>query len=116
VPNDSTSDVPPKACYEIDGTLFMNGRQRLLFNGNGAEFVAKTTGVSTNTVQLGRADRRPGWPSGLRPVGMPGAFDVPLGHLALDDMGVRAPSTNRLSRRSSMAMARSQVSLVASAS
>jgi hypothetical protein len=36
VPDDSTLEFPPKACYEIEGTLFVNNRHRLLFNGNGA--------------------------------------------------------------------------------
>jgi hypothetical protein len=47
VPDDSTLEFPPKACYEIEGTLFVNNRHRLLFNGNGAEFLAKTIGVGT---------------------------------------------------------------------
>lgn len=42
---------------------------------------------SSNTVQLGSQDDV-GWgDSGLRPAGVVGAFDVPLGHLAFDDAG-----------------------------
>jgi hypothetical protein len=45
-----------------------------------------------NTVQLGVEDGGDGWPGGLGPVGVSGAFDVPSGHLAFDESRVRAVS------------------------
>lgn len=51
-------------------------------------------GVNPNTVQLDAEDGVDGWPGGLGPCPVVGPFDVPLGHLALDEPWVRAePAT-----------------------
>jgi hypothetical protein len=47
VPNNSILEFPKNACYEIEGTLYVANRHDLLFDGNGAEFLAKTTGAKS---------------------------------------------------------------------
>lgn len=51
---------------------------------------------SRNTVQLGQLDDRGRWSRGLGPVGVAGSFDVPLGHLALDQSGAGPEATDRV--------------------
>ena len=53
-------------------------------------------GFSGNAVQLDPLDGRNGWPGGLRPVGVSGAFDVPLGHLAFDEAWAGSESPDRV--------------------
>ena len=49
------------------------------------------SGANPNAVQLGGVDDGwDGWAVGWRPVGVSGSFDVPSGHLAFDQAGVRA--------------------------
>jgi hypothetical protein len=44
--------------------------------------------TNPNAVQLDAEDGGDGWSGGLGPVGVAGPFDVPLGHLALDQSWV----------------------------
>jgi hypothetical protein len=47
VPDNSVASFPANACYRIDGTLEVDGRNGLDFEGNGASFEAMTTGGAT---------------------------------------------------------------------
>jgi hypothetical protein len=51
VPDNSTLSFPAKACYRIDETVVVEGRNRLLLDGNGATLKAVTTG-DRNRAQL----------------------------------------------------------------
>ena len=53
-------------------------------------------GARDNTVQLATHDGDHRWPGGLGPSGVTCALDVPLRHLALDDVGIRASATSRV--------------------
>jgi hypothetical protein len=44
VPDNSTVSFPAKACYRVDETVLVDGRHRLLLDGNGATLKAVTTG------------------------------------------------------------------------
>ena len=44
VPDNSTLSFPSKACYRVDETILVDGRHRLLFDGNDATLKAVTTG------------------------------------------------------------------------
>ena len=49
-----------------------------------------------NAVQLDPEDGGDGWPGGLGPVAVVGAFDVPFGHLAFDHTRVRSVASDRV--------------------
>src|SRR5260221_7056734 len=44
-PDNSVLRFGTNACYEIEGVLYVEARQKLTFVGNGARFVAKTDGA-----------------------------------------------------------------------
>ena len=52
--------------------------------------------IKRNAVQLVAVDGGDGGPVGLGPVRVTGAFDMPLGHLALDEAWVRPVSSDRV--------------------
>jgi hypothetical protein len=58
-PDNSVLRFGTNACYEIEGVLYVTGRQRLTFVGNGADFMAKTNGADQPRPH-GVADPR--WP------------------------------------------------------
>ena len=47
VPDNSTISFPSKACYQIEGSVWVKNRHNLTFEGNGATFRAKTSGYGT---------------------------------------------------------------------
>ena len=51
---------------------------------------------SPNAVQLDAEDGGDGWSGWLGPVGVSGAFDVPFGHLALDQSGGGSVAAERV--------------------
>ncbi len=53
-------------------------------------------GAKPNTVQLDAEDGGDGLAGGLGPGGVAGAFDLPLGHLALDESGVGSEPPHRV--------------------
>lgn len=55
-----------------------------------------TARVRTNTVKLGWDGGVFGLLKGLWPTGVVGAFDVPFGHLSLDDSGCCASAPDRV--------------------
>jgi hypothetical protein len=79
VPNNSTLEFPPKACYEIEGTLFVDGRHGLLFNGNGAEFLAKTTGAGSTPPPGQHLD----WPTDRAQWWIFGGSDITLENMVI---------------------------------
>jgi len=64
-----------------------------------------STPMRPNTVQSDPDDVRAGWPRGLGPVPVVGAFDVPFDVLAFDEPRVAAMPRAGLSRRQSSTMA-----------
>lgn len=51
VPDNSTVRLAPNACYRVDETVVLDGRNRILLDGNGATLKAVTTGTR-NRFQL----------------------------------------------------------------
>jgi hypothetical protein len=55
VPDGSTMSLPAHACYRVEGTLQIDDRHDLLFEGNGATLVAKTRGKGSRLRVRGRS-------------------------------------------------------------
>ena len=69
---------PPRSTTDVDRTSTVTPHAR---------WSPSSPAANSNAVQLDADDGCYGWAGGLWPVGVAGAFDVPLGHLAFDQAG-----------------------------
>lgn len=105
VPDGSVLVFHPNGCYEIEGSIYVADRHNLFFEGNGAEFLAKTAGTDSKPPANNRGHLR--WPQARSQWWIERGSGITLDHVVVHgaanivpyegvDWGQNAKSPNRI--------------------